>query len=533
MKGKFLRNLSLIMTIIAATSIFAGCGNKNVGGSGDDGKEANVNKTGYPIVDEEITLNAITCVSPQSGDYNEMTMLKELEEKTGVDIQFECIQSNTWGEKKNLILASGQLPDLFFGGGLSDADINKYGGQGMFIALDDLIEEYAPNLKKILDENPDVKKAITSPDGHIYSLPYIDSFMPETIPDNLFINKTWLDKLGLEVPTTTEEYYNVLKAFKENDPNGNGIEDEIPFTYRANEMFTGEYSMFGAFGVLDNKEHLMVKDGELVFSPVQDEYKEAMKWFKQLYSEGLIDKEVFTQDGSQYTAKGKNEEMIVGSFIIYADENFVGPERAEEDYVVLEPLKGPNGDQLWNRYENTLKIDQLAITNANKYPEATMRLIDEFYEEEFSLTVHWGEIGKNLEKNGDTYSIMTPPEGMSIDQYRFQNCPGPFAPGIMSKEMYSKLQFASDKIRKIERYEIYDKYATKDTIPVIRFTDEQSADIGTVFVDIDNYVKEMKAKWITGQNDIDKDWDAYKEQLEKMGLNKYLDAYRAGYKEYK
>lgn len=533
MKGKFLRNLSLVMTVMTATSIFVGCGSKGSSSATNSEKNININDTGYPIVNEDITLNAVACVSPTSGDFNEMTMIKELEEKTGIDVQFECIPTNTWSEKKNLILASGQLPDIFFGGGLSDSDITKYGKQGMFIPLDDLIEKYAPNLKKLLDKYPEVKKAITSPDGHIYSLPYIDSFMPETIPDNLFINKTWLDKLGLEVPTTTDEYYNVLKAFKEKDPNGNGIQDEIPLTYRANETFTGEYSMFGAFGVLDNKDHLMVKDGEVVFSPVQDNYKEAIKWFNKLYKEGLIDQEVFTQDGSQYTAKGKNEDMIVGSFIIYADENFVGAERATEDYVVLEPLKGPNGDQLWNRYENTIKIDQLSITNANKYPEATMRLIDEFYEEDFSLTVHWGEIGKNLEKNGDTYSIMTPPEGVSVDQYRFQNCPGPYAPGIMSEEMYSKLQFASDKIRKIERYDIYDKYATKDTLPVIRFTEEQSNAIGTVFIDIDNYVKEMKAKWITGQSNIDEDWDAYKEQLQKMGLDKYLGAYKEGYNKYK
>lgn len=531
MKGKFLRNLSLIMTLIATTSVLAGCGGNKEGG--ESAVVANVNKTGYPVVNEQVTLNAITFVAPTNGDFNEMAMLNELEEKTGVDIKYECIPSNTWAEKKNLILASGQLPDLFFGGGLSDSDIIKYGQQGMLIQLDSLIEEYAPNLKKLLDENPEVKKAITSPDGHIYTVPYVDSFMPETIPDNLFINKTWLDKLGLEVPKTTEEFYNVLKAFKDNDPNGNGKNDEIPFTYRANERFTGELSMLGAFGVLDNKEHIMVKGDELVFSPMEEEYKDAIKWFNKLYTEGLVDKEVFTQDGSQYTAKGKNEEMIVGAFVIYADENFVGPDRAVNDYVVLEPLKGPNGDQLWNRYSNTIQIDKVAITNSNKHPEATMRFIDEFFDQDFSLTVHWGELGKNIEKQGDKYAILTPPEGMSVDQYRFQNSPGPNAPGVMTEEMYSNFQFASDKERKIERYGIYDKYATTSPLPVIRFTEEQSTAISTVSVDIDNYVKEMKAKWVTGQRNIDEDWESYKDQLQKMGVDKYLEAYKEGYEQYK
>lgn len=533
MKGKFLRNLSLIMTVIATTSILAGCGSSESGGKDESGLATNINKTGYPIVNEEITLNAVTYVAPTNGDFNEMSMLNELEEKTGIDVVYDCIPSNTWAEKKNLILASGDLPDLFFGGGLSDADITKYGKQGMFIPLEGLIEEYAPNLKKLLDENPEVKKAITSPDGHIYTVPYVDSFMPETIPDNIFINKTWLDQLGLEVPKTTEEFYNVLKAFKESDPNGNGKTDEIPFTYRANERFTGELSMFGAFGVLDNREHLMVKDGEVVFSPMEDGYKEAIKWFNKLYTEGLIDQEVFTHDGSQYTAKGKNEEMIVGSFIIYADENYVGNDRALNDYVALEPLKGPNGDQLWNRYKNTIQFDKAAITSANQNPEATIRFLDELFDQDFSLRVHWGELDQNIAKDGDQYSILTPPEGMSVDQFRFKNSPGPNAPGIMSEDIYSRFTFASDKERKIERYEIYDKYATNEPLPIIRFTEDQSNTISTVFIDIDNYVKEMKAKWITGQRDVEADWNEYKDQLQKLGVDKYVQAYKEGYEEYK
>ncbi|MPQ44417.1 extracellular solute-binding protein [Clostridium tarantellae] len=533
MKGKILKNLSLIMTVFSTTTLLTACGNKAKLDTKVENNNINVKKDGYPVVDEEITIKTVAYTAPTNGDFNEMSMIKELEELTGVNLEFECIASNVWKEKKNLILASGKLPDLFLGGGLSDSDISKYGKQGMLIPLENLIDEYAPNLKKILDENPKIKKAITSPDGHIYTIPFIDNFKPETIPDNLFINKTWLDKLGLEIPKTTDEYYKVLKAFKEKDPNGNGKTDEIPLTYRANETFTGEFSMFGAFGVLDNKEHLMVKNDKIIFSPMEDNYKEAIKWFNKLYTEGLIDKEVFTHDGSQYTAKGKNEEMITGSFIIYADENFVGAERAANDYVVLEPLKGPNGDQLWNRYDNNLQIDKVAITNANKNPEATMRVIDEFFKEDFSLRVHWGELDKNLKKEGDSYAILPPKDGMSVDEFRFKNCPGPNAPGIMSEETYSKLKFASDKERKIERYEIYDKYANPNPLPIIRFTDEQSTEIGIIFTDIDNYVKEMKAKWITGQRSIDEDWESYKEQLKKMGIDKYINIYQDGYNQYK
>jgi putative aldouronate transport system substrate-binding protein len=531
MKRSMIKTLSLILGATVCSTVLFGCTSKP--------KEVvntaptNLNLTGYPVVKEPISIKAVAQISPLNGDYNNMAMLKALNDKTGVNVTYEGIAQSNWEEKKNLILASGNIPDIFIGGGLSDTDISKYGKQGVFLKLDELIDKYAPNMKKVMEKNPSLKKAMTSPDGHIYTLPFLDEFLPENIPDNLFINKKWLDKLGLKVPTTTDEFYDVLKKFKENDPNGNGKQDEIPFTYRANQTFTGEFSMFGAFGVLDNLDHLFVKDGKLVFAPAQTEYKTAIKWFQKLYAEGLIDKEVFTQDQSQYVAKGKNKEEIVGAFIIYADENFAGVDRAYSDYVVLPPLKGPNGDKLWNRYNNNFYLDKFAITNKNKYPEATMRWVDEMFAEDLSMQIHWGELNKNLKLENGKYLIQAPPQGMSIDEFRFKNAPGPNAPGVMSKESYEKLVFAVDKQKKIERYKLYDAFAVKEYLPKIRFTEEQLNNLSVLRTDIDSYVRQMKAKWVTGQSDIEKDWNSYLDQLKKMGSEKYLDIYQKGYDSYK
>lgn len=531
MKSSMLKKLSLILSVATCMTFLSACSSKP--------KEVvqtapnNLNLTGYPVVKEPISLNAVAAVGALNGDFNNMVMLKALNDKTGVNVTYECIAGSTWEEKKNLMLASGKLPDIFFGGGLSDTDVSKYGKQGVFIKLDELIDKYAPNVKKMMEKNPSLKKAMYSPDGHIYTLPFFDEFLPENIPDNLFINKTWLNKLGLKVPTTTDEFYKVLKSFKENDPNGNGKQDEIPFTFRANQAFTGELSMYGPFGVLDNPDHLFIKNGKLLFSSIQPEYKTGIQWLQKLYSEGLIDKEAFTQDQSQYVAKGKNKEMIVGAFIIYADENFAGVDRAYNDYVVVPPLKGPNGHNLWNRYNNGYYMNNFAITNLNKYPEATMRWIDEMFAEDLSMQIHWGELGKNLKLENGKYVIQPAPQGMSIDEFRFKNCPAASAPGVMAKESYDKLVFATDKQKKIERYKLYDPFAVKETLPKIRFTEEQLNDLAVLRTDIDNYVKQMKAKWITGQSDLEKDWNGYVDQLKKMGVEKYVDIYQKGYDKYK
>lgn len=479
-----------------------------------------------------ISLKAVAAVGALNGDFNQMDILKRVNEETGIDVQFECIPGNVWTEKKNLMLASNDLPDFFFGGGIADTDINKYGPLGMIVALDDLLQ-YAPNAVQMLEDYPDLKKSLTSPDGKIYTLPFYDEFLPEHIPDNLFINKTWLDKLGLEIPKTTDEFYEVLKAFKEQDPNGNGKNDEIPFSYRANQVFTGDYSLSGAFGTLDNPEHIILKDGEMVFAPMEEGYKEAINWFNKLYKEGLIDAEIFTQDQSQYIAKGKNEEMIVGAFIIYADENYAGADRAYNDYTVIEPLIGPNGDQLWNRYNYGMYFGNFAITNTNKHPKETMEWVDKFFDKDISMQVHWGEVGKNLSKEGDKYTILEAPDGMSVDEYRFKTVPAASAPGIMTAEMYDQLEFAIDKKKKIERYELYDTYAEKDILPAIRFTDEELSEKAIISTDVNNYVKEMKAKWITGESDVNADWESYKEQLKKMGVDRYVEIYEQACERYK
>lgn len=538
---KLKKFLSLSLALSLSLVSLAGCTSGSKAASQDPAPStgeatasaANFNPTGYPVVNEPIKLNAVTLVTPTNGDFNSMEILTSIDEKTGVDVVYEGIASNVWPEKKNLIFASTDLPDIFMGGGLSDSDIIKYSQQGLLLPLDELINQYAPNVKKMLDENPKVEKALRSPDGKIYTLPYFDQFLPENIPDNLYLNKSWLDTLGLEVPKTTDEFYEVLKAFKTQDPNGNGQADEIPFTYRADQAFTGELSLFGAFGALDNREHLMITDGKVNFGPALDGYKDGINWFNKLYTENLIDAEVFTQDQSQYVAKGKNEETIVGAFVIYSDENYIGAEKAYNDYVALEPLKGPNGDQLWNRYDNNLQVDKFALTSANEHPEATMRWIDEFFNDEISLQTHWGSIGSNLEKQGDQYSFQTPPDGMSIDEYRFKNAPGPNAPGIMTPAMYDSLEFAMDKQRKIERYAIYDPFANKEPLPRIRFGEAEAQEVAILFSDLDSYVKEMKAKWISGERDVNADWDDYLAQLEKMKVDRYVEIYQGGYDIYK
>lgn len=488
-----------------------------------------------PVTDTKITLKAIVNKDALHGSFKDMPVVKDLEAETNVHIEWEEVPSNAVKEKVNLVFASNDLPD-FFGNCVTDADLMKYGGSSL-IELDKLIDKNAPNLKKLFTTDPALKNFITLPNGHIYSMPYKDAGITANYnPDNVFMNKVWLDKLGLKVPTTTDEFYNVLKAFKEKDPNGNGKADEIPFSaiINNNNINSGIYSFYGAFGVLDGVNHLMVQNGKVVFTPTTDGYKEGTLYFAKLYKDGLLDPESFTQDRNQYFAKGKASTAILGTGLLWLDENLLGVERARKEYTAMLPLKGPKGDQLWNKYNNDGNRNTIAITSANKYPDITVRLMDRLYIERWSAQTQRGHLGTVIKEEGTKYVAQTPPQGVSVDEFRFKSSPVNCLPFYIPAGFYdTKFALTEDAVRKEARVKEYSKYFPKEILPALFFTQDQSSELATLTNDIGNYVAQMQAKWIIGTSSIDKDWEDYVKNLEKMNLKRYIQLYQEALDTYK
>ncbi|MDQ2624818.1 MAG: extracellular solute-binding protein, partial [Actinomycetota bacterium] len=235
------------------------------GGSGDPttgtGPDDNFRPEGLPLVEETVTLRFSGQKAPLAPDYETMDLVQQWKTDTNVDITWENLPDSSYQEKKNLILAGGELPDAFYNTGFTPGDIITYGTNGTLIPLEDLIEKYAPNLKAIFEKRPELKATITASDGHIYTLPRAEELGIGAIPFFLSINKAWLDKLGLPVPSTIEEFEATLRAFKEQDPNGNGKADEIPFSF-INDWWCADVGdiMAAISGMPDNPRHRIVRD---------------------------------------------------------------------------------------------------------------------------------------------------------------------------------------------------------------------------------------------------------------------------------
>jgi putative aldouronate transport system substrate-binding protein len=279
----------------------------------------------------------------------------------------------------------------------------------------------------------------------------------------------------------------------------------------------------------DNPKHVMVKNGKVYFTANTTEWRNATTWFEKLYREGLIDTEAFTHDRSRYFGKGVEPDELYGVFIGWYDENEVGTERAERDYVVLPPLKGVDGKQHWYKWpEQVLERAHFAITNKMKHPEVAIRWADLCYEIDHAYELKYGPFGIVLEKNGNRISQITPPAGQSVDEFRYKHSPAVSIPLAIPEADYSRFVLARNMERKHERYLLYSQFFPSDDelFPRVYFTAEEENELATLRTDVTDYVNQTKAKFITGSESIDAGWNNYVQTLNRAGLARYLEIHQ-------
>ena len=544
------RQTALYVSIaMAATLSLSACGTeetpKDVGAetpATEDG--ASQNEGGGAIsfpLRERVTLQAVAArPSLAPSDFNDQPLVQELESKTNVHVEWDTIVETDYLEKRNLLLASGSLPDFFFSGRFSDSELVRYSKEGTIVPLDDLIEKHMPNLKGILDARPDIKAQITAPDGRIYSLPQGEEFGSGqqeigANPDFLYINKAWLDKLGLPVPKTIDEYTATLSAFKTQDPNGNGQADEIPLTYIDN-FWTGDIGvLFGAFGVPDKTyrpnnptyiDHLNVVDGKVQFAPQQEGYKQAAAYIHQWFAEGLVDLDAFTHDYETYFARGKTEVETIGSLIWWDKNDVVGPERGEH-WVLVPPFEGMVVK--WNN-GGGFGRDGVVLTKDNEHPEVTAAWLDSFYEPKTAAQARFGPIGVWYDE--DANGKLVPRTVDNPGEFR-QKSAVTNGIGLLLNEHLDQVDYieprAAQRIK--DSVEIYVPQMEDERFPNVFFLDEELKTIDRLKPDISAYVNKMRAKWLL-EGGVEAEWDEFQETLKKMGIEELLAVHQAGYDRY-
>lgn len=540
------KGLLIILTLLIAFSlILSGCGKKDEGtqtttttratttgaGTTTTTQQTTAKETlGLPIVEETVTYNVLRWRHPYNIPMKDMPMWINLEEATNVHIEWEEVEVGVWAERKGLMLASDDLPDAVMHG-LTDFDVLTY--KHLFLPLEELIYDYAPNIVELFTKRPETKVQSTADDGNIYTFPLLYEVFASATTPGFGINKVWLERVGMSIPTTTEDFYNMLVAFRDNDPNQNGEKDEIPFIFVGlTNTWAGAGPIFGAFGVLPFAQVMQVVDDELVYPYTQPGFKQGIQYFHRLYSEGLIDQEVFTQDATQYLAKVASDPAICGVHVAWEITGLVN-QAEKDDYVLMPALRGPDGHQLYHRNTPTT-IVRHAFTVSSKIqrPDVMVRWVNELYTEDMSIQQLWGSYGVTIEKRPDgTIGWLPPPEGMDQGGWGWTNAPVSFSVAAIYKEWESRFEATEGVIKKNAQNAILEPYLPEKVFPNIFYSLEETTEINELQPDITSYINQTVTNWIVNGG-VENEWDAFVTQLNRMGVPRLIEIWTNAYNRY-
>ncbi|MDR0568945.1 MAG: extracellular solute-binding protein [Spirochaetaceae bacterium] len=500
-------------------------------------------------------------------DYKNNYLTQYLEKMHNIDIQFYMLPEAPQDirTKVALMVSSMDLPDVIITDDLTQEAIYDYGSKGAFIELDKYLAnaDTAPYFFKIPEEDRKAyRQHITSSDGHIYQLA---RFEPETwnlTPNRQYINKTWLDKLGLPIPATTEEFRQTLLAIKNGDPNGNGKQDEIGIS----GWFRGTYgenplqAIINAFVFYNQNATgpLLALDssGRTVIAPFTDpNFRKALQYLNTLYRDGTLSASLFTNDQQQFRAELNNNPAIVAFTTAGSISNW--PQASTDKNVnfaemrMMPPLKGPDGVG-YSAFIGFIPNSTTFITAKSKNPDLAFKVMDSMLEHTISIIQRFGEEGVDwtrdpeiLKTESNAYVEMGIYPSLSIvEMTDIWNAPankywhnqGPRYASMQQGNTRGSVlaPFKPDSYAAMVNgynYEYNLNAHPEHILPQLKYTAAEAEQNIEPVVNINDYVLQAIAEFTTGARDINNtdQWNRYLQDLKNMGLETWLKNAQTAY----
>jgi putative aldouronate transport system substrate-binding protein len=458
---------------------------------------------------------------------------KEIAKRTNISLKGIIPQSNSSEEEAfNLMLSSGDLADIICY--KDDAVIDQLGRDGGVIALNDLIDQYAPNIKAYMEKDSKFKGYCYSLDGNIYQIPKSQQIRSA---EYYFIRKDWLDKLGLSIPTNVDELYKVMTAFRNEDPNGNGLKDEIPYFDRAGWKMPDEI-----LNLWDSSTEFYPRDGKMTFEPMTENFKyataNAVKWYK----EGLVDPEIFTRGGkSRDILFSANNGGFTHDWVSTANYT----EKLQKDIPGFEIVAMlPPADQFGVVKERTSRQTGVgwAISSSCKDPVTLIKFMDYFFTESGSALTYFGIEGVtyNMQSDGSikyTDMVMNDSKGRTpIDVLRSIGINFPI--GSIQRAEYEYGYMTGEGLRATQLYNTNDALYPEGIPPYIdgrlklKYYPEEEAEYQKIMANIRPYVDEKFQSWMLGSSDFEADYDGFIKELKARGVQRAIEINQSAYDVY-
>ena len=451
--------------------------------------------------------------------WDDNLFFRRMTERTGIELTFqEVTDADEWKRTKAGYKASGELPDVLFKAELTmDETMNLY-QQGVLIDLKPYLAEHAPNLNALMEAHPEWKKAISLPDGAIVALPQINM-----IPSNnvIWINETWLNRLKMEMPTTSEELLDVLRAFKTQDPNRNGKNDEIPLT------FTGLWDLkflAHAFGMTPNDYGMEVVDGSVIFDYTTDTYREFLAFLHTMFAEGLVDPYGLTSIDSSRQITDSKATITYGVVFGPTVMNML-PSSVIGDYKVL--VLANNGTKVYRSLISEITGGTFAVTSACKDPGAILSWVDYLYTEEGCFLASSGLKGNEYDKTSDGYwywldDIEYVKSSVLVDSTITE---GAAAPVYMSEDYQVKFDDEVTRNAVLQLVEL--KKASRLPYPVFYIAPETKQEIAGIWAGLGSWCEIAMTWFVTGETELtDDNWNAFCQEAGNRGATALTEVFQ-------
>ncbi|MDF2935111.1 MAG: transporter substrate-binding protein [Paenibacillaceae bacterium] len=542
MRNKFKKTVPALMALTMVGGALAGCSDKG----GDQGaaspaagsSAAPAAAVTYPIqTDKTLTYwgalpNNLVGVKSK---HEEVPFYQEWQKRTGIKVNFTTPPANQTNEAFNVMLASGELPDMLeynffnFPGGPEKAIKDGY-----IMKLNDLIDKYAPNYKKFLKEHPEIDKMVKTDEGSYYSFPFIRGDDSLLIFQGPVIRKDWLDELGLAVPETIDDWTTTLKAFKEKK----GAKAPISFVGKPrvfNELGNGAF--VGAFGVTRD---FYLDNGTVKFGPAEKGYKDFLALFRQWYADGLLDKDVATVDSKVLDANitsgatgatWGNAGGGIGKWQPLLKEKDAKASVVGTPYPVLKKGETPKFGQRDYAFSTG---GMVAISTKSKNAELAVKMLDYGYSQEGQLFHNFGTEGTSykMENGYPTYTdlIMKNPDKLAPAQamslHIRGNTMGPFVQDKRYSEQYLNMPEQQQAVSIWQKTDM-----AKYQLPLVTPTPEESAEFAKIMTDVNTLVDEMTLKIILGAEPLES-YEKYLEKMNSIKLSRAIEIKKAALDRY-
>jgi putative aldouronate transport system substrate-binding protein len=501
------------------------------------------------ITTEKVTFKIVVKQDVAIGDWKTNAFTKWLESKTGIHIEWNQIggTDDDVMTKVNAMIAAGDIPDAFMGIDFSRSQLFLYGQQELFTDVGQYIDGYALNLQQAMKDYPDARKLVQAPDKKIYSFPnFNDCYHCRASTGRSFLNTEWIEQVGLAMPKTTDEFLEVMRAFKKADPAGKGR--TIPFAGYKDAPIDPFF--MNAFLYNPGDPWLVVHDGKVDVTFDKDEWREGLKYVNTLFREGLINRDVFTADGDSLQRYGDapGNPMIGGARVNYWG-NFVDIDQKDPNarwrkYQACPPLKGPNGVQYaaWDYLNVGVEVSQLVITKKCAKPELLVQWADAQMELEAILRGYggprfaWakkGELGINGKQAVYGYDAVWNDQkniNWSQDNPMYRSQDFRLGERVNPKD----LTFEKPLYEQTRDFYFPFKQPQEMQFPPVTMDSDQAAQEAELKTNLKNEVDQSFAKFVTGQLNPNDDaaWNDYKSRIEKIGKKPYLELQQAAYETY-